>query len=134
MKTINEIYMSTTRKCTYSNDTISDDKISSLLVLYSRDDNEISKQFLCRRQETPVTLRSSSPSASAPSNSGEGGVHLCRVQAFRRRRGSSVDPPEILISRSESLRPGVKTLSPLREGPDPNGSEGGDPMNEKWGH
>ncbi|CAI9763046.1 unnamed protein product [Fraxinus pennsylvanica] len=62
----------------------------------------------------------------SPSPSGSG--------LLRRRRGSSLGPPEILISRSGSLRPAVETLSPLREGPDPNGSESTDPRNEKWGH
>ncbi|CAI9115922.1 OLC1v1016936C1 [Oldenlandia corymbosa var. corymbosa] len=50
----------------------------------------------------------------------------------RRRKGR---PPEMFISRSGSLRPGMETLSPLREGPDPNGSDGGgDVRPEKWGH
>ncbi|KAK4406657.1 hypothetical protein Sango_0672200 [Sesamum angolense] len=53
---------------------------------------------------------------------------------LRRRRGSSVGPPEMFISRSGSLRPGVETLSPLREGPDPNGSDSGDPRNDRWAH
>ncbi|KAK6115962.1 hypothetical protein DH2020_008231 [Rehmannia glutinosa] len=53
---------------------------------------------------------------------------------LRRRRGGSVGPPEILISRSGSLRPGVETLSPLREGPDPNGSDSGDPKSDRWAH
>lgn len=63
--------------------------------------------------------RSKSPSGS--------GLH-------RRRRGSSVGPPEILISRSGSLRPGAETLSPLREGPDPNESDSGDARNDSWAH
>lgn len=75
-------------------------------------------------------MRGLSPGRSrrgrSPSPSGSG--------LLRRRRGSSVGPPEIFISRSGSFRPGVETLSPLREGPDPNGSEGADPRNEKWGH
>ncbi|KAL0432555.1 UNVERIFIED_CONTAM: hypothetical protein Slati_2589800 [Sesamum latifolium] len=53
---------------------------------------------------------------------------------LRRRRGSSVGPPEMFISRSGSLRPGVETLSPLREGPDPNGSDSGDPRSDRWVH
>lgn len=52
----------------------------------------------------------------------------------RRRKSSHFAPPEVFISRSGSLRPGVDTLSPLREGPDPNGSEDGDSRSEKWGH
>ncbi|KAL0323016.1 UNVERIFIED_CONTAM: hypothetical protein Sangu_1920900 [Sesamum angustifolium] len=53
---------------------------------------------------------------------------------LRRRRGGSVGPPEMFISRSGSLRPGVETLSPLREGPDPNGSDSGDPRSDRWAH
>ncbi|KAL3812330.1 hypothetical protein ACJIZ3_013598 [Penstemon smallii] len=51
---------------------------------------------------------------------------------LRRRRGASVGPPEILISRSGSLRPGVDALSPLREGPDPTGSGPVDPRSDRW--
>lgn len=50
----------------------------------------------------------------------------------RRRRGSSVGPPEILIARSGGLRPVVEALSPLKEGPDPVGSA--DPKSDKWAH
>ncbi|EYU36361.1 hypothetical protein MIMGU_mgv1a006034mg [Erythranthe guttata] len=63
--------------------------------------------------------RSQSPSGS--------GLH-------RRRRGTSVGPPEMLISRSGSLRPGAETLSPLREGPDPNGSDSGETKSDGWAH
>ncbi|KAL7127549.1 hypothetical protein ABFS83_14G260000 [Erythranthe nasuta] len=63
--------------------------------------------------------RSQSPSGS--------GLH-------RRRRGTSVGPPEMLISRSGSLRPGAETLSPLREGPDPNGSDSGETKTDGWAH
>ncbi|KAL9143841.1 hypothetical protein ABFS82_14G260300 [Erythranthe guttata] len=52
----------------------------------------------------------------------------------RRRRGTSVGPPEMLISRSGSLRPGAETLSPLREGPDPNGSDSGETKSDGWAH
>lgn len=52
----------------------------------------------------------------------------------RRRKARHVGPPEAFISRSGSLRPGMETLSPLREGPDPNGSDGGDSRADKWGH
>ncbi|KAK6938607.1 Protein of unknown function DUF620 [Dillenia turbinata] len=41
--------------------------------------------------------------------------------------------PEQLISRSGSLRPVVETLSPLMEGPDPDGTDGGDSrMENRW--
>ncbi|XP_027149214.1 uncharacterized protein LOC113749613 [Coffea eugenioides] len=57
-----------------------------------------------------------------------------RSSLRRRRKGAHTVPPEAFISRSGSLRPGVETLSPLREGPDPAGSEVGDSKSEKWGH
>ncbi|XP_075495044.1 uncharacterized protein LOC142532612 [Primulina tabacum] len=53
---------------------------------------------------------------------------------LRRRRGGSVGPPEMSVSRSGGMRPGLDTLSPLREGPDPTGSDSGDPRNERWAH
>ncbi|XP_051123762.1 uncharacterized protein LOC127246419 [Andrographis paniculata] len=53
-----------------------------------------------------------------------------------RRRGLSSGPAGILIPRSASLRVGggVETLSPLREGPDPDGSDSGDPRADRWAH
>lgn len=68
--------------------------------------------------------RSRSGRSHSPSGSG----------LLRRRRGSSLGPPEMFIARSGSLRPGVETLSPLREGPDPNGSDSGDPRGDRWAH
>ncbi|OMO64415.1 hypothetical protein CCACVL1_21772 [Corchorus capsularis] len=55
---------------------------------------------------------------------------------LRRRRGSNhhVSQPELLIFRSGSLRP-AEALSPLREGPDPDGTDGEDSrMEGKWAH
>ncbi|KAA8537823.1 hypothetical protein F0562_027597 [Nyssa sinensis] len=53
---------------------------------------------------------------------------------LRRRKGQHhVSQPEPFISRSGSFRP-VETLSPLMEGPDPDGSDGGDSKTERWGH
>lgn len=74
-------------------------------------------------------VRGLSPGRSrgrSPSPSGSG--------LRRRRKGGHFAPPDVFISRSGSLRPGVDTLSPLREGPDPNGSDDGDTRSEKWGH
>lgn len=51
---------------------------------------------------------------------------------LRRRIRSSVGPPEMLVSRSGSVRPGAEALSPLREGPDPSESGSGDPRSESW--
>ncbi|KAL1534200.1 hypothetical protein AAHA92_30410 [Salvia divinorum] len=50
----------------------------------------------------------------------------------RRRRGSSVARHEMCVSRSSSVRPGAEALSPLREGPDPDESDSGDPRAESW--
>ncbi|KAL6504599.1 hypothetical protein OROHE_023357 [Orobanche hederae] len=52
----------------------------------------------------------------------------------RPRRGSGLGPPGIYLSRSTSLRPGAETLSPLREGPDPNESDSDDPRSDSWAH
>ncbi|XP_073281402.1 uncharacterized protein [Primulina huaijiensis] len=66
------------------------------------------------------TIRSPSPSGSG---------------LLRRRRGSSnAGPPEMLISRLGSSRPGVDTLSPLREGPDMNGTDSGEQRSDRWAH
>lgn len=62
--------------------------------------------------------------SSSPSGSGSG--------LLRRRKGNHAPPPEVYISRSGSLRPCVETLSPLMEGPDPNGSEVGDSKSDRW--
>ncbi|KAL2232651.1 UNVERIFIED_CONTAM: hypothetical protein Sindi_1445100 [Sesamum indicum] len=81
--------------------------------------------FSALKQEV---VRGMSPSRSrrgrsqSPSGSG----------LLRRRRGSSLGQPELFIARSGSLRPGLETLSPLREGPDPNGPDSGDPRSDRW--
>ncbi|KAF8406235.1 hypothetical protein HHK36_008320 [Tetracentron sinense] len=51
-----------------------------------------------------------------------------------RRRKSHVQHPEPLISRSGSLRTVGETLTPLMEGPDPDGCEGEDSRRGGWGH
>ena len=55
------------------------------------------------------------------------------VSRIRRRskKQSQVPQPDLLIGRSGNLRP-VETLSPLMEGPDPEGSECGDSRVEGW--
>lgn len=50
----------------------------------------------------------------------------------RRRRPTNLGPPEMYITRSGILRPGAETLSPLREGPDPNGADSSDPRSDRW--
>ncbi|CAH9144886.1 unnamed protein product [Cuscuta epithymum] len=75
-------------------------------------------------------VRGLSPARSRSRNPTPSGSGL-----LRSRRASQAPPPDAYISRSGSLRPGGnETLSPLMEGPDPNGSEGTDSKNEKWGH
>ncbi|KAL8490114.1 hypothetical protein ACS0TY_025374 [Phlomoides rotata] len=49
-----------------------------------------------------------------------------------RRRPSNLGQPEMYITRSGILRPGAETLSPLREGPDPNGHDSVDPRSDRW--
>ncbi|XP_057794371.1 uncharacterized protein LOC131010752 [Salvia miltiorrhiza] len=68
--------------------------------------------------------RSRSGRSQSPSASG----------LLRRRRGSSLGPPDIYMMRSGSFRPGVEALSPLREGPDPSGPDSSDPKSERWAH
>ncbi|GLT58866.1 hypothetical protein SLA2020_317270 [Shorea laevis] len=66
--------------------------------------------------------RSKSPARSASPMSG----------LLRRRRNHHLAPPEPFIYRSGSLRP-AEALSPLKEGPDPDGAEGGDSrMEGRW--
>ncbi|VFQ62308.1 unnamed protein product [Cuscuta campestris] len=75
-------------------------------------------------------VRGLSPASSRGRNPSPSGSGL-----LRRRRPSHAHPPDAYISRSGSLRPGgVETLSPLMEGPDPNGAEGSDSRSEKWGN
>lgn len=53
------------------------------------------------------------------------------ASTHRRRHSSSKPPPP---PRSRPFRSKIETLSPLREGPDPNpiGSDSDDPKNERW--
>ncbi|XP_052200729.1 uncharacterized protein LOC127807127 [Diospyros lotus] len=80
--------------------------------------------FSAVRGLSPGRSRGRSPSRSVSPGSG-----LLR----RRRGGHRAPPPEILISRSGSLRP-AEALSPLKEGPDPDGPDAGDSRMERWGH
>ncbi|KAK3231267.1 hypothetical protein Dsin_003148 [Dipteronia sinensis] len=78
---------------------------------------------------SPARSRAKSPARSASPMS----------SLLRRRRGRSsnhhhVAQPEPLIVRSGSMRPVVEALSPLNEGPDPDGADGGGEsrMEGKW--
>lgn len=52
----------------------------------------------------------------------------------RSKKQNQVLHPDLLIGRSGNLRP-VETLSPLKEGPDPEGSDCGDSrVDGGWGH
>lgn len=61
---------------------------------------------------SPARSRAKSPGRSASPMSG----------LFRRKKVSTSNP-ELLIARSGSLRPVGETLTPLMEGPDPDGGE-----------
>lgn len=80
------------------------------------------------RALSPARSRAKSPMRSASPMSG-----LLR----RRKHQHYVAQPEPLIARSGSLRPLGETLTPLMEGPDPDGIAGdcnGDSKREGWGH
>ncbi|GER29935.1 hypothetical protein STAS_05836 [Striga asiatica] len=68
----------------------------------------------------------------SPARSMRGRSHSPSGSGLRRRRRGG--PPEIFMSRSGSWRPGIETLSPLREGPDPDGSDSEDPRSDGWVH
>lgn len=83
-------------------------------------------------------VRGLSPGRSRPKSPARGASPMSSV--MRRRRGRSshqkrVAHPEPFIMRSGSLRPGEAALSPLKEGPDPDGTDGGDSrMEGRWAH
>ncbi|RWR78014.1 hypothetical protein CKAN_00651900 [Cinnamomum micranthum f. kanehirae] len=74
---------------------------------------------------SPARSRAKSPARSASPISG-----------LLRRRKHHVAAPEPLIARSGSLRPMGETLTPLMEGPDAEGCDGGGEGGKKegWGH
>ncbi|OVA00995.1 Protein of unknown function DUF620 [Macleaya cordata] len=76
------------------------------------------------RALSPARSRGRSPARSASPMSG----------LLRRRKQQMGHHPEPLIARSGSLRPVGETLTPLMEGPDPDGCENGDSKREGWGH
>ncbi|XP_022768693.1 uncharacterized protein LOC111312570 [Durio zibethinus] len=81
--------------------------------------------FSVVRGLSPSRSRAKSPARSASPMS----------SLLRRRRNNNshyVSQPEPLIFRSGNLRP-AETLSPLKEGPDPDGTDGGDSrMEGRW--
>lgn len=83
-------------------------------------------------------VRGLSPGRSRPKSPARSASPMSSV--MRRRRGRSshhkrVAHPEPFIMRSGSLRPGEAALSPLKEGPDPDGTDGGDSrMEGRWAH
>lgn len=84
--------------------------------------NEVVRGLSPSRSRPRSRSRTKSPSRSA---SPMGGL-------FRRRKGGQVAPPEVLISRSGNLMRPVEALSPLMEGPDPDGAECGDSRRGHW--
>lgn len=73
---------------------------------------------------SPSRSRAKSPARSASP-----------ITSLLRRRKHHVAQPEPLIARSGSLRPVGETLTPLMEGPDPDGCDGGEGgKKEGWGH
>ncbi|KAI3930176.1 hypothetical protein MKW92_008162 [Papaver armeniacum] len=85
------------------------------------------------RALSPARSRTKSPARSASPMSG-----LLRRNKKQQSNFSNYNNnnPEPLIARSGSLRPVGETLTPLMEGPDPDGntSENGDSKREGWGH
>ncbi|KAL1564760.1 hypothetical protein AAHA92_07062 [Salvia divinorum] len=86
-----------------------------------------------RKQGFFAALKEEMARGLSPSRSRRGRSQSpSRSGLLRRRRGSSVAPPEMYVSRSSSVRPGAEALSPLREGPDPSESDSGDPRVDSW--
>lgn len=82
--------------------------------------------FTTLKEEVVRGLSPGRSRARSPARSGSPMTGL-----LRRRKGGHVAQPEVLISRSGSLRP-AEALSPLKEGPD--GTDGGDSrMEGRWG-
>ncbi|EPS64695.1 hypothetical protein M569_10083 [Genlisea aurea] len=86
------------------------------------------KEMEHRKQGFFSTLKEDFVRGLSPGRSRRGRSHSPSVSGHRRRRrGSSAGPPEIFVPRS-----GAEILSPLREGPDPNGSGLGDRKSDRW--
>ncbi|KAF6142414.1 hypothetical protein GIB67_033841 [Kingdonia uniflora] len=89
--------------------------------------------FSALRDDVVRALSPARSRAKSPARSGSPMNSLLR----RRSNKQYVAHPEPLISRSGSMRPMMmmgETLTPLMEGPDPDGSENGDSKREGWGH
>ncbi|KAF8410160.1 hypothetical protein HHK36_002682 [Tetracentron sinense] len=85
--------------------------------------------FSALKEEVVRGLSPARSRAKSPARSGS------PMSGLLRRRKQHVSHPEPMISRSGSLRPVGETLTPLMEGPDPDGCEGGDSKREGgWGH
>ncbi|KAG6425144.1 hypothetical protein SASPL_115570 [Salvia splendens] len=81
-----------------------------------------------RKQGFFAALKEEMARGLSPSRSRRGRSQSSSPSGLMRlRRGCSVAPPEMYVSRSSSVRPGAEALSPLREGPD-----SGDPRADSW--
>lgn len=78
---------------------------------------------------SPARSRPRSPARSASPMSS-----LLRRRTRNHHHHHRVKQPEPMVVRSGSLRP-AEALSPLKEGPDPDGTDGGDSrMDGRWAH
>ncbi|GAV86473.1 DUF620 domain-containing protein [Cephalotus follicularis] len=71
-------------------------------------------------------LRGLSPSRSRACSPARTGSPTSSLTRRRKNQTHYVSSPEVLISRSGSLRPLGEALAPLMEGPDPDGGEAGE--------
>lgn len=77
---------------------------------------EVVRGLSPRRSRAKSPARSASPMSSL----------------LRRRKSQHMAQPELMIARSGGLRP-AEALSPLKEGPDPDGADGGESrMEGRW--
>lgn len=78
--------------------------------------------FSALKEEVVRGLSPSRSRSSSPARSGSPMAALLR----RKKHHNHVAHPDALIARSGSMRPLGETLTPLMEGPDPDGGEIGD--------
>ncbi|EOY15781.1 hypothetical protein QUC31_000718 [Theobroma cacao] len=85
-----------------------------------------------RKQGFFSVVRGLSPSRSRPKSPARSASPMSSLLRRRRSNNHHVSQPEPLIFRSGSFRP-AEALSPLKEGPDPDGTDGGDSrMEGRW--
>lgn len=90
--------------------------------------------FSALKEEVVRGLSPGRSRGKSPARSGSPMSSLVRRRRGRTNHHKNVAHPEPLIMRSGSLRP-AEALSPLKEGPDPDGTDGGDSrMEGRWAH